>query len=181
MSLMGTCADFHDRDDHGCKGRANPALPNTPLIRHRHIPLLDIVRLGCILEPSPTGGAAVSLRKSPTLTPARLEANRRNAKKSTGPRTARGKAHSSLNSLRTGTRSAVYQNFFELMLDAPPCKVHLVAQALLSPAQAAHPVFAETVELFRWAEGGTAAICVELPATMRRAQKKSPRKSASEA
>jgi hypothetical protein len=123
----------------------------------------------------------MSLRKSPTLTPARLEANRRNARKSTGPRTARGKSQSSLNSLRTGTRSALHQNFFELMLDAPPCKVHLVAQALLTPAQAAHPLFAETVEMFRWAEGGTAAICVELPASMRRAQKKIPRKSESEA
>ena len=116
----------------------------------------------------------MSLRKSPTLTPARIEANRRNAKKSTGPRTSRGKAHSSLNSLRTGTRSALHQNFFELMLDAPPCKVHLVAQALLTPAQAAHPLFADTVEMFRWAEGGTAAMCVELPTRMRRAQKKSP-------
>ena len=33
----------------------------------------------------------MSLRKSPTLTPALLEANRRNARKSTGPRTARGR------------------------------------------------------------------------------------------
>ena len=118
----------------------------------------------------------MSLRKSPTLTPARLEANRGNSRKSTGPRTALGKSQSSLNSLRTGARSAVHQNFFELMLDAPPCKVHLVAQALLTPAQAAHPLFAETVEMFRWAEGGTAAICVELPASMRRAQKKIPPK-----
>lgn len=118
----------------------------------------------------------MSLRKSPTLTPARLEANRRNSRKSTGPRTTRGKSQSSMNSLRAGNRSAVYQNFFELMLGAPPCKVHLVAQALLSPAQAAHPVFAETVEMFRWAEAGTAAMCVELPAMMRRAQKKSPPK-----
>jgi|HubBroStandDraft_3_1064219.scaffolds.fasta_scaffold1026605_1 hypothetical protein len=122
----------------------------------------------------------MSLRKPPTLTPARIEANRRNAKKSTGPRTARGKAHSSLNSLRTGTRSALHQNFFELMLDAPPCKVHLVAQALLTSAQAAHPLFADTVEMFRRAEAGTAAICVELPKWMRRARKKSPRNSASE-
>jgi hypothetical protein len=47
----------------------------------------------------------VSLRKSPTLTPALLAANRRNAKKSTGPRTARGKAWSRLNSLRHGCHS----------------------------------------------------------------------------
>ena len=47
----------------------------------------------------------MSLRKSPTLTPARIEANRRNAQKSTGPRTARGKGQSRMNSLRTGERS----------------------------------------------------------------------------
>jgi len=35
---------------------------------------------------------AMSLRKSPALTPPLLEANRRNAKKSTGLRTAQGKA-----------------------------------------------------------------------------------------
>jgi len=116
----------------------------------------------------------MSLRKSPTLTPARIEANRRNAKKSTGPCTSGGEAHSSLNSLRTGTCWALHQNFFEPMLDAPLCKVHLVAQALLTPAQAAHPLFADTVEMFRWADGGTAAMCVELPTRMRRAQKKSP-------
>jgi hypothetical protein len=91
----------------------------------------------------------MSLRKSPTLTPARLEANRRNAGKSTGPRTVRGKSQSSLNSLRTGNHSAVHRNFFELMLNAPPSKVHLVAEALRSPVQAAHPVFAETVKMFR--------------------------------
>jgi hypothetical protein len=62
------------------------------------------------------------------------------------------------------------------MLDAPPCKVHLVAQALLTPEQAAHPLFAATMEMFRHAEGGTAAMCVQMPARMRRAQKKIPPK-----
>ena len=47
----------------------------------------------------------MSLRKSPTLTPARIEANRRNAEQSTGPRTARGKAQSRMNSLRRGWSS----------------------------------------------------------------------------
>ena len=42
----------------------------------------------------------MSLRRSPTLTPPLLEANRRNSRKSTGPRPARGKAHSRLNGLR---------------------------------------------------------------------------------
>ena len=105
----------------------------------------------------------MSLRKSPTMTPARIEANRRNAKKSTGPRTTRGKSQSSLNSLRAGARSVLHRNFLELMLNAPPCSVHLVAQALLTPEQAAHPLFAETLDLFRHAEAQTAFICVDLP------------------
>ncbi len=42
------------------------------------------------------------LRKSPSRTPALLAANRANAKKSTGPRTAQGKARVSLNALKHG-------------------------------------------------------------------------------
>ncbi|MGA3327578.1 MAG: hypothetical protein ABSF45_24210 [Terriglobia bacterium] len=51
----------------------------------------------------------MSLRKSPTRTPAFLEAIRRNAQKSTGPWTVRGKAQSCLNRLKTGARSRVYR------------------------------------------------------------------------
>jgi len=94
----------------------------------------------------------MSLGKSPTLTPARLEANRRNAQKSTGPRTARGKAQSRMNSLRTGTRSALHENFFLLLLDAPPCSVDRVARAILTPEQAAHRLLAQTVGMFREAD-----------------------------
>jgi hypothetical protein len=46
----------------------------------------------------------LSLRKSPTWTPAFLEAARRNALHSTGPCTRRGKAQSCLNRLKTGER-----------------------------------------------------------------------------
>ena len=47
-------------------------------------------------------GAALSLRKSPTSTPAFLRAHRRNAQMSTGPHTRRGKSQSSMNRLKTG-------------------------------------------------------------------------------
>jgi hypothetical protein len=44
----------------------------------------------------------MSLRKSPRRTRALLAANRRNARKSTGPRTATGKRHSAWNAMRHG-------------------------------------------------------------------------------
>jgi hypothetical protein len=104
----------------------------------------------------------VSLRKSPALTPARLAANRRNARKSTGPRTAWGKSWSRLNGLRDGSRSRLYQNLVLNLLDAPPCAVDRTASALLSPAEAAHPVFSEFVDLARQAEIEVACGCQAL-------------------
>src|SRR5208283_6239244 len=47
----------------------------------------------------------MSLRKSPTLTPAPLDSHQCNPKKSTGSRTARARAWSRLNPLRDGWRS----------------------------------------------------------------------------
>jgi len=91
------------------------------------------------------------LRKSP-MTPARLEANRRNARKSTGPRTARGKSQSRLNSLRSGGRSRLYGELLWALSNAPPCAVARTAQSVLTPAQAAHPLFAEAVDIFSQAE-----------------------------
>jgi hypothetical protein len=96
----------------------------------------------------------VSLCKSPTMTPARLEANRRNARKSTGPRTAHGKSQSRLNSLQEGNRSALRRDAVLAFLEAPPCSVEEVALAILTPAQTSHPLFADIVEIARWAEGG---------------------------
>jgi hypothetical protein len=93
----------------------------------------------------------MSLRKNP-MTPARLAANRRNAKKSTGPRTARGKSQSRLNSLRTGGRSRLYNDLLLALMHAPPCAVALAARSVLTPAQAAHPLFAELVDIFCQAE-----------------------------
>jgi len=76
-------------------------------------------------------GGAMSLRKSPILTPALLASNRRNAKKSTGPRTAQGKAWSRLNSLQDGWHSPEYISLVKALLDAPPGRVAATAQALL--------------------------------------------------
>ncbi len=92
------------------------------------------------------------LCKSPTVTPARIEANRRNAQKSTGPRTARGKAHSRLNRLKTGWYSPAHRNLLRALLLAPPCAVDETAGAVLTPEQAAHPVFRVAIEIAREAE-----------------------------
>ena len=55
------------------------------------------------------------LRRSPRPTDRALEARRRNALKSTGPRTARGKARVRLNSLQHGRRSAHLARFVARM------------------------------------------------------------------
>jgi hypothetical protein len=96
----------------------------------------------------------MSLRKSATLTPARIEANRRNAQKSTGPRTARGKAYSRLNRLKSGGYSPAYRKLLRALLEAPPCAVEETAQDVLSPEQAAHPVFRAVIETAWEAEMG---------------------------
>jgi hypothetical protein len=72
---------------------------------------------------------------SPTMTPARLEANRRNgrnARKSTGPRTAQGKSQSRLNSLREGNRSALRRDAVLLGGGRGPC--HSDTRPDLAPA-----------------------------------------------
>jgi hypothetical protein len=87
------------------------------------------------------------LRKSPTLTPALLASNRQNAKKSTGPRTARGKAWSRLNRLRHGARSPEFINFLNALLDAPSGRVGVTAQALLQSRKVLHSLFIEAAAL----------------------------------
>ena len=89
----------------------------------------------------------MSLRKSPTLTPALLAANRRNARKSTGPRTRRGKAWSQLNRLKEGWRSREYTDFLKALIDAPPGRVGAVASAMLEAKEVVHPRFLETAQL----------------------------------
>jgi hypothetical protein len=51
----------------------------------------------------------MSLRKSPTRTPASLAANRANARKSTGPRTEEGKRRVRLNGLKHGLRCSSFR------------------------------------------------------------------------
>jgi len=94
----------------------------------------------------------MSLRKLSTLTPARLAANRRSAQKSTGPRTARGKAWSRMNGLRTGNRSPAYDALWRALLYAPPGATDRVASLILTPEQASHPLFSSLVDRFRRVE-----------------------------
>ncbi len=89
----------------------------------------------------------MSLRKSPTLTPALLAANRRNAKRSTGPRTARGKAVSRLNRMKDGMRSPEYLKFVKAVMDAPPGRVGQTALDLLSSQQVIHPLFMDMAKM----------------------------------
>jgi hypothetical protein len=89
----------------------------------------------------------MSLRKSPTLTPALLASNRLNAGKSTGPRTARGKAWSRLNHLQDGMHSPEYISFLKALLHSPPCRVRVTAEALLWAKPVIHSLFRELAEL----------------------------------
>jgi hypothetical protein len=83
------------------------------------------------------------------MTPARLAANRHNALQSTGPRTARGKAQSRMNSLRTGRRAPSYRKLWFALLEAPSGEtVEETARAILTPEQWLHPKYADLVEAF---------------------------------
>ncbi len=94
----------------------------------------------------------MSLVKSRTLTPALLAAKRRNALKSNGPRTARGKAQSRLNGLRHGGRSAAYHSLLNALGNAPPGAILRLAGPILPPEMARHTVLAELLEAARLAE-----------------------------
>ena len=89
------------------------------------------------------------LRKSPTMTPRRLAANRASAQHSTGPKTAQGKARSRLNGLRNGRRSPDYQRLQEALMYAPPGKTDAVAASILSPEQMDHPFIARRLKSWR--------------------------------
>ena len=94
----------------------------------------------------------MSLRKLPTLTPALLAANRRNAQKSTGPRTRQGKAWSRLNRLKSGGDSPQYVSFLHSLMNAPPGQMGSTAEALLRNLEVRHPQFVEMAELAIQAE-----------------------------
>ena len=89
----------------------------------------------------------MSLRRSPTLTSALLASNRLNAKKSTGPRTVRGKAWSRMNRLDDGMHSLEYVDFLKAMIDAPPGRVAETAKAILASKPVILPLFREAAEL----------------------------------
>jgi hypothetical protein len=57
-----------------------------------------------------------------------------------------------LPSLRTGDRSAVYQDIFLILRGVRPGTVDRTARRALTPEQAAHPLFTETVDKFCQAE-----------------------------
>jgi hypothetical protein len=111
----------------------------------------------------------MSLRKSPTRTPALLASNRRNAQKSTGPRTARGKAWSRLNRFRHGMRSPQYVSFFMALYNAPLGEVSTTVRALLSPMPVIPSTFLETA---RDAMQADIEICRERVWTLRKREQK---------
>ena len=88
----------------------------------------------------------MSLLEPRVSSPAQIAANRRNARESTGPRSAPGKAQSWLNRLRDGSRSRLYQD--RKLMDAPPAAVARTVRAALAPELAAHPLFAELAQTF---------------------------------
>ena len=83
----------------------------------------------------------MSLRKSPRITPAMLAANRANAKRSTGPRTAAGKARVRLNPLKRGSPCPSYQRFFKAIL----CSSDRVDR-LVAAYEVDRPLFAHLIE-----------------------------------
>ena len=90
----------------------------------------------------------MSLRKSYVSSPARLAANRRNARQSTGPRSARGNAQSRLIRLRDGSRSRLFQDLQWTLMASPPTAVARTARRSMTPGLAAHPSFAELGRIF---------------------------------
>jgi hypothetical protein len=82
------------------------------------------------------------------MTPARLASIRHHAQKSTGPRTARGKAQSRLNGLRHRFCLPAYRQFWLALINAPPCyPVAKTVVAMLTPAEYCNPVDADLIDM----------------------------------
>jgi len=95
----------------------------------------------------------MSLRKPPTLTPARLAANRRNALRSTGPRTTRGKAQARLNGLRRGEGARLYHDVMMLLMETPPDQLEHTLGIILTPKEARSRLFRGLVRMIHEADG----------------------------
>jgi hypothetical protein len=88
----------------------------------------------------------MSLMKPRVMTPARLAASRQNAQKSTGPRTARGKAQSRLNGLRHGFCSPAYRRLWLALMDAPPgYPVAKTVVSMVTAEEYGHSVYADLI------------------------------------
>jgi len=79
---------------------------------------------------------------------ARLAANRRKVRKSTSPRSARGRVQSRLNRLWDGSRSRFFQDLRWMFMDGPPAAVAGTARTTMTPELAKHPLFAELGRIF---------------------------------
>jgi len=91
-------------------------------------------------------GAVISLGRPLTITRAALEGNRRNTQKSTGPRTARGKAWSRPNGLSTGEYSLVLPSLFSAQTFAQSGRVEGAVRAIMASELIAQPLFAAALE-----------------------------------
>jgi hypothetical protein len=88
------------------------------------------------------------------LTPSQLESRRRNAQKSTGPRTAAGKHRAALNALKYGayvTRQTMEQSM--VLLGEDPREFHAFRDSLLAsrqPADAVERMLVEDIAVLAW-------------------------------
>jgi hypothetical protein len=94
----------------------------------------------------------MSLVKSPFLTPAKLAANRSNARRSTGPRTPAGKRRVRVNSLKHGLRS---RSFARTVVGSAPAQEQFERGVVLLrlafvPAGAAAPSLVDRLARMMW-------------------------------